>query len=195
VIGRPRQFDEIETLERAMQVFWDRGYEAAGMSELLQAMQISRQSCYNTFGEKRELFLRAMKHYGDTALTSVCAQMSKPGSPLGNVRGFLEGNASCACKPGARGCMVVNSIVEFGADDPEVSKILRRMVTRLEGAIEKALVAAKEIGEISDSADPKQLSKFVTHVAFGFAALGKIKMCKESSSSIVDVALNALDAA
>lgn len=193
MVGRPRQFNETEALERAMEVFWQRGYEAAGMSELLEAMQISRQSCYNTFGEKRELFLKAIQHYGDTALAKVCEQMSKSGSPLANVRGFLEQSAQHACKSKSRGCMVVNSIVEFGGTDPAVAKTLRKMVSRIENAIEMALTAAQDCGEIGQNADPESLAKFVTHVAFGFSALGKIKMCKDSSNAIVSYALNLLE--
>lgn len=194
MIGRPRQFDETEALEKAMEVFWDRGYEAAGMTELLETMQISRQSCYNTFGEKRDLFLKAIRHYGNTAMSEACDALLKPGSPLSNVRKFLEQSANCACKSGARGCMVVNSIVEFGGSDREVKKILRKMVTQIEAAIEKALQKAKDLGEIGRTADPESLAKFVAHVAFGFSALGKIKMCKNSSAAIVKYACNILDA-
>lgn len=196
MVGRPRQFNETEALESAMEVFWRRGYEAAGMSELLEAMQISRQSCYNTFGEKRELFLKAIQHYGTTTMAAVCDKMATSGSsPLANVRGFLEQNANCACETGSRGCLVVNAIVEFGDTDATVAKILRGMLSRIESTLEQALQRAQDIGEISSAADPASLAKFVTHVGFGFSALGKIKLCKDSSAAIVDYAMSVIEAA
>ncbi len=67
--GRPREFDETKVLERAMQLFWLRGYGRLGVAELLKHMGISRQSLYDTFGNKRGLFLRAIEHYRATQLS------------------------------------------------------------------------------------------------------------------------------
>ena len=129
--GRPRTFDEAEALTRAMQVFWKHGYERASLTQLLKSMQISRQSCYNVFGDKRALFLRAIRQYTDQALETVRCELRQGPSPLENVQHWLWKAADQACKASS-GCLVVNTIVEFGNRDRAVQRALSRLVSQVE---------------------------------------------------------------
>ena len=84
--GPQKQFDRDEVLERATQLFWERGYEATGMTHLLEHVGIGRQSLYDTFGGKRALFLECLSHYFRGRMGPVMAQLRGPGSPLDNMR-------------------------------------------------------------------------------------------------------------
>ena len=192
--GRPRQFDEDAALDQAMKVFWCRGYESAGLRELLDAMGISRQSCYNVFGDKHQLFLRTLNRYGDTVIGPFCQRLCESKSPLDAIRQQLEKQSRNACKKGQRGCLILNSIVEFGDIDESVTRLLRHQLERLENAYEKTLQRAQEQGELSPKADPKSLARYLIHVSLGFSALGKIKMSKESSADVVSLALKTIEA-
>jgi TetR/AcrR family transcriptional repressor of nem operon len=91
--GRPKEFDTPEVLQRAMELFWRQGYAAVSLPELLRAMGISRQSLYDTFGSKRELYIGAIEHYRATQLSLALALLEREGSPVENVRsvvGFFE---------------------------------------------------------------------------------------------------------
>ena len=110
-MGRQKEFDEQVVLERAMNLFWERGYAGLGLAELLERMQISRQSLYDTFGNKRQLFIRTIEHYRATQLAGALALLERDGSPIQNVKdvvSFFEGLASDAR---CRGCLVANALV------------------------------------------------------------------------------------
>ena len=88
--GRPKAFDETEVIERAMDVFWLKGYEATGLTELLECMGISRQSLYDTFGNKRGLFLRVIDHYRSTQLSLALGLLEREGSRIDNVKAVVH---------------------------------------------------------------------------------------------------------
>jgi TetR/AcrR family transcriptional repressor of nem operon len=88
--GRKLEFNREQALEKAMELFWAKGYNAVGLRELLQQMGIQRQSLYNTFGCKHTLFLEAVQHYGQTVVCRIKGQLNQPGSPLENLRCVLQ---------------------------------------------------------------------------------------------------------
>lgn len=108
-----------------MTVFRARGYEAAGMAELLATMGIGRKSLYDTFGNKRELFLKAVRRYAAAEADGLEAALAKPGSPMANVTAAVAGVAKVHGCAGAVGCGVGNSIADFTDADPEAAAVLR----------------------------------------------------------------------
>ena len=88
--GPDKQFDRDVVLERAMEVFWQNGYEGTGMTALLEQMGIGRQSLYDTFGDKRTLFREALTRYATTMISPLLGQLNAPGSALGNIKKVLE---------------------------------------------------------------------------------------------------------
>ena len=84
--GKPLSFDRDQALERAMEFFWNHGYEASGMTDLLEHMGIGRQSLYDTFGDKHSLFVEAIKHYNQRMTHELVSQLNGDGSPLERIR-------------------------------------------------------------------------------------------------------------
>ena len=113
-MGRPKSFSEDAALEKALELFWRRGYQGAGLTELLQAMGIARQSLYDTFGNKRRLFIRTIEYYRDTRLAQALALLEREGSPLRNVKDVVRFFERLALDKRARGCLVANALVELG---------------------------------------------------------------------------------
>jgi TetR/AcrR family transcriptional repressor of nem operon len=175
-VGRPKAFDEREVLEKAMNLFWLRGYGGVGLTELQQQMGISRQSLYDTFGSKRELFIRTIEHYRATQLTGALALLAREASPLQNVKDVLRFFEQLAADARCRGCLVANALVEMGPHDAEIAQLLRDTLELLRRSIQQALREAQRLGELPEDRSPQQLSRALTNAAMGMAVTGRLGM-------------------
>jgi TetR/AcrR family transcriptional repressor of nem operon len=191
--GRPKQFVREEVLQRAMELFWQTGYEAASLPDLLGAMGISRQSLYDTFGNKRGLYLSAVEHYRATQLSQALALLERPGSASENVRAVVGFFEELAADTRCRGCFVANALVEMGPQDPEIAKLLAETLELLRSGIERALRQAQAQGELSDSKSPVQLSRALTNAMIGLAVTGRLEQGRESLREIYAGTLSMLD--
>ncbi len=124
MIGRPREFERDDVLDKAMQLFWSQGYEATGVAELCSHMGLGRQSLYNTFGDKEALFNEALRHYRKARLQPMVETLRGSGSGLQNVRRILDGWETAGAQMAQRGCLMANSIAEFGMRDTRFSAVL-----------------------------------------------------------------------
>src|SRR3954470_7290848 len=152
VAGRPRSFDEDQVLDQIMMLFWRKGYEATGLVDLEQATSLGRQSLYGAFGDKRALFLRIVERYFERVLKPyVVDVLDAPGSGRANLERIFEQWQATAEVPEFHGCLVGNSVPEFGAKDSEMSDVLRRKLELLEAAFTRALRRAKQAGEVNSA--------------------------------------------
>ena len=172
--GPQKQFDRDEVLERATQLFWERGYEATGMTHLLEHVGIGRQSLYDTFGGKRALFLECLSHYFRERMGPAMAQLRGPGSPLGNIRKVFEMWEKMAQESRFCGCMVGNATAELGHNDPEIAEVLAGCYRAVEDAFADALTRAQELGEISSEQDPRSVAQVLVNTVQGVALLSKV---------------------
>ncbi|MEZ5304594.1 MAG: TetR/AcrR family transcriptional regulator [Verrucomicrobiales bacterium] len=173
--GRPIEFDIDATLELAMEFFWARGYRSGGINDLVAYTGVGRQSLYNTFGNKRELFIRVIHHYRNTRLSNALALLARSGSQLQNVRdavGFFE---KLALDKSARGCLIANALVEIGHDDPEISGLLGETLALLENGFRNALASAQKSGELSPRKNPRALARALTNASIGMAVTSRLK--------------------
>jgi TetR/AcrR family transcriptional repressor of nem operon len=183
-MGRPKSFSENEALEKALDVFWQHGYQGVGLSELLDEMGIARQSLYDTFGNKRQLFIKTIEHYRDTRLASALALLERNGSPVQNVKDVVRFFEQLALDKRARGCLVANSLVEVGSQDSEVRELLRQTLGVLEGSISKALRRAQRAGELPAGRSPRAIARALTNALVGMAVSGKLR---HSKSTVHDI--------
>ena len=124
-MARTKEFDQEQALDAAMHVFWERGYEATSIQELVDATGVQRQSLYDTFGSKHEMFLQSLMRYQSLEghhVSELKAKHPKGGLPL--IRAIFE---SCASQTvcDARGCFVVNCAAELGSSDEAVAERVR----------------------------------------------------------------------
>ena len=183
-MGRPKGFSEHDALEKALDVFWQRGYQGVGLTELLKEMGIARQSLYDTFGNKRQLFIRTIEHYRDTRLASALALLERDKSPMQNVKDVVRFFEQLAFDERARGCFVANSLVEIGSQDPEIRELLAETLGLLETSILKALRRAQRAGELPASRSPRAIARALTNALIGMAVSGKLG---QSRSTVEDI--------
>jgi TetR/AcrR family transcriptional repressor of nem operon len=192
-MGRPKTFSKSDALEKALDLFWQRGYQGVGLSELLREMGIARQSLYDTFGNKRQLFIETIEHYRGTRLASALALLERDGSPTQNVKDVVRFFEQLALDKRARGCLVANSLVEIGSQDAEIRDLLAQTLGLLETGIAKALRRAQREGELPSSRPPRALARAITNALVGMAVTGKLRQSRATVQDIYAGTLSMLD--
>ena len=190
--GPNKKFEPEVALEKAMQVFWARGYEAASLAELLDNMSISRKSMYDTFGNKQSLFLKALEHYAQTRLRKFKEQLSLPGSPLSNIEQLLQEMQIKHGTMGSSGCLIGTCTADFNTDDVEIAPILRSYFNRLENISYEAISQAQAAGELNPKVDPRDLARMLLCTTQGMALVGRVLDSETIPQSVVSMTLEAL---
>ncbi len=176
-----------------MELFWTRGYEATGLRDLLDHMGIGRQSLYDTFGDKHNLFVEAVKHYNGRLTQGILEPLSRTGSPLENIRKTIANVGSWVSDGQCRGCLLTNTLVESAPHDHEIADAAKSMLSRLETAFRRTLKRAVEEGELPAEANVRALARFLTSTIQGLVVMGKASASRAVVKDIVDVALSVFD--
>ncbi|WP_433213666.1 TetR/AcrR family transcriptional regulator [Microtetraspora malaysiensis] len=173
-MARTKEFDPDAVLQKALELFWERGYEATSMADLVQHLGIARASIYATFGGKHDLYVKAFERYQQTRGPDVVEVLSQPGPALPAVRSLVEAYAEeTLCDEHRRGCMVVNAAVEVMSRDPQIARRVEASWDTLETALTSALTRARAQGEISGEKDPRALARFLLVMMQGMRVLGR----------------------
>lgn len=158
---RPREFDRDEALDRAMRVFWSKGYSATSTEDLLASMEIGRQSLYNAFGDKRKLYLEALDHYQRHSIAAHVERLTRGSSALAGIRALLLGVIPAGAADRERGCMGVNSAAEFGATDAELNALRSAGGKLLKPPLLARVEEAQRNGEIDPRMNAGEVALFV----------------------------------
>lgn len=183
-MARTKEFDENEVLDRAMELFWVHGFAHTSFSDLVDALGVSRQSLYDTYGDKHTLFQATLKRYSERAIDLVQRKLESPG-PIREVLGNLfDMLVTGACSDGS-GCFVVNSMVELAPHDADARALAHAYARRIETLIGSRLSLAQRKGEISRTKDPVVLARFFFQTILGIGvaarALGDVESLKQST--------------
>ena len=171
-----------------MQVFWRKGDENASCEDLLTAMGINCGSMYSTFGDKKALFLKAYNRYCESCFGRVF-ELLDSGTPLQGVRALVNHWGEFLKGTGYKGCLVSNTLIEFGAVNVEMSQRARDTVARMRETLEKQLTAAKEAGELSAEADPAALAVFLINTIQGLTVLARAGTGEDAIRGVIDTTL------
>jgi TetR/AcrR family transcriptional repressor of nem operon len=174
-VARPREFDIDTALERAMETFWAKGYEATSLDDLCEVTGLSRSSLYATFGSKRNLLLRSVDRYVERRTPNIAATLARP-LPIRDaiaalLREFIDQIVSGA---GRRGCFLGNCAAELPRHDRAALARVRQGLARTEETFRTALARAKGRGELSSVSDVDALARFVTAGIQGLRLVGKV---------------------
>lgn len=157
-----------------MELFWRRGYEATSMAQLTAHLGIGRASLYATFGDKRELYHRALRRYLATRDPDPVELLSQPGPALPAVRRLVDLYVEESLHDEQRrGCLVVNSATELLPDDEAVSRLVESSWDTIEVALTSALTRARAQGELAADRDPRALARFLLVFLQGVRVLGR----------------------
>ena len=175
-----------------MQLFWEKGYASTGLAELQKLMGIGRKSLYDTFGNKRELFIKCLQLYSDTEVRYILSVLSKDGSPLGNVRKLLRALQQQHSKPESCGCLLGVSMAQCSTDDTDMAEVLRHHIKRVENAFYMAFKQAQDVDELDSKTNIRDLARLYLGIAQGMALIGRVQDSPAVPRSIVDAALETL---
>ncbi|GAA4920780.1 TetR/AcrR family transcriptional regulator [Streptomyces coeruleoprunus] len=174
-MARTKEFDPDAALQKALELFWRRGYEATSMADLVEHLGIGRASLYATFGNKHELYLKALDRYGAGQNPLLLDELSRPGPALPAVRAVvLRFAAEAAAGPGRlRGCLVTNAAAELAPHDRAVARRVELNWQHLETLLHAALARARTQGELPEGRDPRTLARMLLVLLQGVRVVGK----------------------
>ncbi|NUU19919.1 MAG: TetR/AcrR family transcriptional regulator [Streptomycetaceae bacterium] len=169
-MARTKEFDPDAVLQRALELFWRRGYEATSMADLVEHLGIARASIYATYGGKRDLYLKAFDRYLENGV-DFAGRLSQPGPVLPAIRALVEQFAEVS-PDGPPGCFAVNTAVELSTHDAEIARRVASNWDRIETALLTGLTRAQAQGEIPADKDPRALARFLLTVLQGMRVVG-----------------------
>ena len=191
---RPKEFIPDEAIEKAMQVFWHKGYEATSMEDLLTAMDLNRGSLYDTFGDKRQLFLKVIDRYCHGFVGEKFSLLDQPGPALPAlrlfIRGMIEGGLA---DPQRLGCLIANTVMELSPHEKEIAGTLRQVLKMAEDTFFRVLARAKQQGELKKDKDPRALARFLTTMMQGTIVMIKAGASADAVNQTAETALSVLD--
>src|ERR1700724_1523371 len=190
-VGRPRSFDTGKALDRAVDVFWRKGYEGASLSDLTKAMGINRPSLYAAFGDKESLFHKVLDRYDKGPAAYVREALNQP-TARAVVERLMEGAADLAtASSNPRGCLFVQSALACGdgAEAVRNDLILRRDAG--EKAVRLRLKHAQAEGDLPRDANPADLARFVVTVIQGIAVQAASGAARKELGRVIENALRA----
>ncbi len=190
-MGRSKEFDENVVLQKAMELFWKQGYEKTSMSDLVEHMGIHRKSLYDTFGDKRELYLKAIECYGKYSAEKFQSAISDAATARQAIQSafddMIEGNENERL-----GCFFVNAATELAPRDEEVDEIVNQAFKQAEQRLSDIIRKGQESGEISYHQDARIWAEFLHNVLVGMRVLVRTSASKEKLYRIKEMFLNLL---
>ncbi|KOV87617.1 TetR family transcriptional regulator [Nocardia sp. NRRL S-836] len=195
--GRPREFDKDKALERALELFWSRGYGATSIQDLVDALAVERGSLYGTFGDKRSFYLDAVRLYWDVYERRLTAALgTTPLLPA--LREILSHPArldELISDVGApHGCLVGNTTAELVPHDSEATEVVARSYRRFTDIVADALRRAQAAGEVTDSARPDAQAQLLLYVVQGLSLVSRAGLDRKAALAAVDTVINGLRA-
>ncbi|RAG86612.1 TetR family transcriptional regulator [Streptacidiphilus pinicola] len=187
-MARPRTFDEDAILDRAMLLFWRKGYEATAMSDLVEELGLGRGSIYAAFGDKHQLFVRALARYLDRQNTLLATALDDEGPAVAQLRAVLGRLLAADAACGNAGCFSVNSIAELLPHDDEVARLVRRSLRIAEEAFTRQLERAARDGELSASVTPEDGARLLITLVQGVQIVSKVHPDPARSAACLDAA-------
>jgi AcrR family transcriptional regulator len=167
--GRPRTFDADQALDRALDVFWRKGYEGATLPDLTEAMGINRPSLYAAFGNKEELFRKVLDRYAEGPASYVGEALAEPTARKVAER-LLYGAVELLCDPKTPcGCLAVHGALACGDEGEQVKQELCARRKSFELAVRRRFQKARAEKDLAATADPAALAGFLTAVTHGLA--------------------------
>ena len=196
-MARPREFDINKALGAAMLLFWERGYEATSVDDLLRRMGINRASLYAAFGEKRALFVQALKLYEKRYGYQELQERARQGSPKQAIRELFEETITTLTETpprNRRGCLMQNTALELAPHDADIRRIVRENTEKCHAVLIRVLELAKEKGELDKT--PREISNLAWFLFASLSAirsLGKTGLNQTALQAVSDNALRLLD--
>ncbi len=193
-MARPREFDPNEVLQTAIELFWEKGYFASSVDEVVRQSGVAKYGIYGTFGSKRELFKKVLLQYASDRHRDIQNPLRKPGASLPEICQFFETAVKFMAQDGApRGCLIVNTGVELGLRDAEIRDFVSNFFQETEEVMVRCLTNAIELRQIEEISDISALATYlITEFRTALMLAGSGCSQREIQAHL-DIALRVLD--
>ena len=168
MVGKPRKAEPEAALAAAMNAFWEKGYESTSMSDLTEATGLHKASLYQTFGDKHQLFISALKLYFKKSSKAQKESRNGEENPITAIRNSVDTTID-QCAEG-KGCLAVNSLIEVAPFDVETDRILKQFRQHLDKHLAGLVDEAKSVRLVSDSVDTKEAVRMISIFLHGLSA-------------------------
>jgi TetR/AcrR family transcriptional repressor of nem operon len=192
-MARPKEFDPDEALRTAVRVFWRQGYERTSLDMLIREMGISKQSLYDTFGDKRSIYFSAMRHYRRSTNDSLRQLFAREKSVRDAFLKIFGSMIAESRDQHEQGCLLMSANLSRDLSDTEMTKFLHANQREVERIFTAALTRAQEGGEIAPSKNPVALAKFFVATIQGMRGLARLNHDRKELEHISRVAISSLD--
>jgi len=175
-MARPIAFDETAALDAAVECFRRRGYEATSIRDLTACMRIGPTSLYNSFGDKRALFIKALERYVDCSVRARLKRLETSLPPKDAVRALIEDVVERSLTDRVRGgCLLINSALEIAPHDPELGAEIAKRLGEIEGFFRRSINAGQSSGTIPRKLNSADGARLLLSVLLGIRVLARSK--------------------
>jgi TetR/AcrR family transcriptional regulator, transcriptional repressor for nem operon len=192
-MGRLKAFDVNDVLDRAVDCFWQHGYEATSVRDLADRMGIGGASLYNAYGDKRALFVTALARYAERSMRERIARLEKSGRPTEAIRAFLaEIIDRSLADPDRKGCLLVNSALDVAPHDAEIGRVIAGCFGELRAFFRRNLEAARAAHQVPRQTDLDELAGHLLGVVLGVRVLARTGANRAQLDAVARPALRLL---
>jgi TetR/AcrR family transcriptional regulator, transcriptional repressor for nem operon len=192
-MARPREFEEDAVLDAAMECFWNRGFEATSMRDLVEKTRITGASLYNAFGDKRALYQRTLDRYVESSVADRVKRCEQLPPREAIVSFFGEIVKRSLADRDRKGCMLVNAALDVAPHDPEFRKVVAEVLMRIEAFFNRCVRAGQKQGTINSSLSSDELARHLLGVLLGIRVLARVRPDPALLDGVVRPALELLD--
>jgi len=193
-VARPREFSDSAVLDAAMELFWDKGYEATTTQDLCERTGLGRGSLYNAFCSKHALYEETIKRYAEMRAALQLQELAPAGGSVRDrLRDLMVAMIDLDLKdPGRRGCLALNAAGEASGRTGEVASLVQRQFKDLEEALAVLIAVGQHTGELSTSRSPVQAARMFQSAYYGLRVLAKVTDDRQALLDVVDGTVAAL---
>lgn len=191
-MARSKSFDPDEALDKALDCFWSRGYEAASVSDLVAATGLNRASLYGTFGDKKDLYRKALDRFREKRVRALLDHLESSPDPRRAVIEAVRAAASDVLSR-QRGCFLCNTVVELANNEPDLLGVAETYLNEMRRGFAEALLRAQEIGDLPSGVEPRAAATAMISLINGMRVMAKAGIPTEELERAVDQSLRFLD--
>jgi AcrR family transcriptional regulator len=185
--GKPLSFDRKEALKSAMEYFWKHGYEATGMTQLLEHMDIPRQSFYNTFGSKEEILFEAIQLYSDSIRQMLREVLEGAETPFEKIDRIFALWEQMGSQNNGTGCFLGNCVAEFGTTHDKVAEMMADKLQAVHGVFAKIFQEAIEGGDLPADRNAEIMASTMMTYSQGLALMSKTTTDRSQMQGTMDI--------
>ena len=191
--GRPKDFNEEVVLEKAIDLFWKKGYEATNLEELLRVMGMGKGSMYHNFGNKRELFKLALNKFNEKFITSLEVDISKSKDPIAFIRDFFRNIPRQGLDDHRKGCFLGNTVAELSCIDPGLEKVAVDHLAKIEQTFYKYIKQGQQSGKVKSKIDARLLAMHLINLWNGINITRRMYPTAKELAPLVEMQLKILN--